>query len=148
MLHLCYSHISRSNTDIIVNAVIILFVMDMDEYFYDAISAASLFWNAEKSTHRQAGEDNSLDDKKDDDSIDVEIPQAVNQSLIKQKLSGQDGQLEICMQELDRMKQSSMRLEESNQRLEESNMRLEERMRQLEKLFLTPHQPAHESSEH
>lgn len=127
--------------------------MDMDEYFYDAISAASLFWSAEKSTHRQAREDNSLDDKKYDDSTDVEIPQAVNQSLIKQKLSGQDGQLEMCMQELDRMKQSNMRLEESNKRLEESNMRLEEsnmrleeRMRQLEKLVLAPNQSAHDSS--
>ena len=139
----------------------------MDEYFYDAISAASLFWSAEKSTHRQAREGNSLDDKKDDDSIDVEIPQVVNQSLIKQKLSGQDGQLETCMQELDRMKQSNMRLEESNKRLEESNKRLEEsntrleesntrleesntrleeRMRQLEKLVLAPNQSAHDSS--
>ena len=130
-----YSHnISRSNTDIIVNAVIILFVMDMDEYFYDAISAASLFWSAEKSSHRQAREGNPLEDKKDDVSIDVEIPQAMNQSSKQQKPSGsgQDGQLETCMQELERMRQS--------------NMLLEERIRQLEKLVLAPHQPAHNTS--
>ena len=81
----------------------------------------------------------SLDDKKDDVSIDVEIPQAMNQLLIKQTLSCQDGQLETCMQELERMK-------ESNMRLEESNKRLEERMKQLEKLLLAPNQSAHDSS--
>ena len=113
--------------------------MDMDEYFYDAISAASLLWSAEKSTTRQTQEDNSSDEKRDDDSIDVEIPQAMNQFSVKQKLSDQDGQLETCIQELDKMKQSNMRLEESNKQLEE-------RIRQLEKLVLAPHQPAHDSS--
>jgi len=48
--------IARSNTDIIINTVIILFICDVDEYFYRAIQAASSFWTA-----------GQRDDEKDDD---------------------------------------------------------------------------------
>jgi hypothetical protein len=61
-----------------VNAVIILFVMDIDEYIYSAISAGSSFWRTKSANQGGGGGGNSGDggDKKDDDSIDFGLPKS------------------------------------------------------------------------
>ncbi|KAL7456162.1 hypothetical protein ACHAWC_007672 [Mediolabrus comicus] len=123
------SAIARSNTDIIVNAVIILFVMDIDEYIYSAISAGSSFWRTKSANHQAQGGGNSGDggDKKDDDSIDIDfgVPKSNSNGLI----STTQGQAV-----LEPAQQSE------NQQLETSIMQLvEERIRQLERERLAQH---------
>ena len=113
-----------------MNAVIILFVMDIDEYIYSAISAGSSFWRAKSANHQaQGGEGGGNSggggDKKDDDSIDFGLPKSNSNGSI----STTQGQavLEPAQQQSE------------NQKLETRIMQLvEERIRQLERERLTP----------
>jgi hypothetical protein len=117
----------------IVNAVIILFVMDIDEFIYSAISAGSSFWGTKSANHQAqtqgGGGDNSGDggDKKDDDSIDFGLPKS-------------NGSISTAQyQSLLAPAQHS-----GNEELETRFMQLEERIRQLERersLTPTPQNP-------
>ena len=121
-----------------MNAVIILFVMDIDEYIYSAISAGSSFWRTKSANHQAqsggGGGGNSGDgcDKKDDDSIDIDfgVPKSNSNGSI---LTAQDQAV------LEPAQQSE------NEELETRFMQLEERIRQLERersLTPTPQNPA------
>ena len=111
-----------------MNAVIILFVMDIDEYIYSAISAGSSFWGAKSANHQAqgGGGGNSGDggEKKDDDSIDFALPKSNSNGSI----STTQGQAVLEPAQ-----------ESETQQLETRIMQLvEERIRQLERERLTP----------
>ncbi len=112
-----------------MNAVIILFVMDIDEYIYSAISAGSSFWGAKFANHQAQGGGNSGDggDKKDDDSIDFGLPKSTG------SISTTQGQAVLAPAQ-----------HSENEQIETRFMQLEERIRQLERersLTPTPHNP-------
>ena len=113
-----------------MNAVIILFLMDIDEYIYSAISAGSSFLGAKVANHQaQGGGANSGDggDKKDDDSIDFGLPKS-NGSIS----TTQDQAVLVPAPQSE------------HRQVETSIVQLEERIRQLERersLTPTPHNP-------
>ena len=105
-----------------MNAVIILFVMDIDEYIYSAISAGSSFWRTKSANQGGGSGGNSGDggDKKDDDSVDFGVPKSNGSITQDQTLLAPAHYSE-------------------NEQIETRFMQLEERIRQLEReRLLTP----------
>ena len=54
--------IATSNTEIILNAVVVLFVMEMDEYIFAALAKINKKWTA----HAADSEDSSVDGEIDE----------------------------------------------------------------------------------
>lgn len=101
--------IARSDTDIIINTVIILFICDIDEYFYAALVAMGSFWktNLVKSSDGGEHETNEKMEKRDSfDDVDNNTRDAQIDMLVK-----------------------------SNDQLKESNDDLKKRVEVLEKLI-------------
>ena len=102
--------IARSDTDIIINTVIILFICDIDEYFYAALVALSSLWKTklvESSDGAEYEESKRKIEKRDSfDDVDNNTRDAQIDMLIK-----------------------------SNDQLKESNDDLKKRLERLEKLI-------------
>lgn len=96
--------IARSNTDIIVNAVIILFIVDVDEYLYSAIVAASSFWGG------SGGDDKETNDKVE--SLSTQVAE------LERQLKNRVEQLDKCSENLKNMKESKELLETRLEKLE------------------------------
>ena len=83
--------IVTSNTEIIVNSVIVLFVMDLDEWIFAALKACNEKW----TEHASESEDSSSDTK-------VEKGGAIDE--MKDKIALQDAQIADQQKELMRQK--------------------------------------------
>ena len=71
--------IARSDTDIIINTVIILFICDIDEYFYAALVAMGSFWKTNLVKSSDGGEHEKRDsfDDVDNNTRDAQIDMLV-----------------------------------------------------------------------
>ena len=102
--------IARSDTDIIINTVIILFICDIDEYFYAALVALSSLWKTKLVESGDGGEyDESKRKMEKRDSFDD-----VDNNT-------RDAQIDMLIK--------------SNDQLKESNDDLKKRLERLEKLM-------------
>jgi len=102
--------IARSDTDIIINTVIILFICDIDEYFYAALVALGPLWKTNLVEPSDGGEyDESKRKIEKRDSFD-----AVDNNT-------RDAQIDMLVK--------------SNDQLKESNDDLKKRVEVLEKLI-------------
>jgi len=103
--------IARSDTDIIINTVIILFICDIDEYFYAALVALSSLWKTNLVEPSDSGEYDESKRKKIEkrDSFDD-----VDNNT-------RDAQIDMLVK--------------SNEQLKESNDDLKKRVEVLEKLI-------------
>lgn len=115
-----------------MNAVIILFVMDIDEYIYSAISAGSSFWRT-RSANQQAqggggGGGGGGGEKKDDNIIDFGLPKSNSNGSIS---TTQDQAVLAPAPHSE------------HRQVETSIVQLEERIKQLERLvsFSVPLNP-------
>eukprot|EP00578_Thalassiosira_sp_NH16_P002867 CAMPEP_0181135660 /NCGR_PEP_ID=MMETSP1071-20121207/32773_1 /TAXON_ID=35127 /ORGANISM="Thalassiosira sp., Strain NH16" /LENGTH=119 /DNA_ID=CAMNT_0023222327 /DNA_START=298 /DNA_END=657 /DNA_ORIENTATION=+ len=85
--------------------------MDVDEYFYDAILAASSFWSVKSSDQHDQGGDTS--DSRENDDKDDEIMVCTPEQLaqLERRLQFREEQLETCLQDVVRMMQYNEKME-------------------------------------
>ena len=114
------SAIATSNTDIIVNAVVVLFVMDVDEYIFAALAAANEEWTKHTerddarrterrgtSTERGGNEEARMRD--DNETVIAEMKDEI--TLLKQQLSSQEAELS----KIGKLEQMITELQENSQ---------------------------------
>ena len=111
--------IARSDTDIIINTVIILFICDIDEYFYAALVALSSLWKT-NLVEPSGGDESKRKIEKRDSFDDVDN-------------NKRDAQIDMLIK--------------SNELLKESNDDLKKRLERLEKLLNFPKEEEKEEDE-
>ena len=119
--------IATTNTAIIVNAVVVLFVMDMDEYIFAAIEATNSNW----TKHAEKGDDSDgirdekgsvIDEMKDEIAMQkeqIEFQQQQN-AVQDQKIASLEGELrkmEIMLQKMVELNSGTAALICDNERL-------------------------------
>ena len=91
--------IATSNTDIVVNAVIVLFINDIDEWIFAAIEAANRDWTKHTEEDSNADDANSNGDKSDDDD-DVEAAKDENDAKLKDEVELLKGQIAALQRQI------------------------------------------------
>jgi uncharacterized coiled-coil protein SlyX len=90
--------IATSNTEIIVNSVIVLFVMDMDEHIFAALEAANEKWTA------HAAEDTSSDTEARSGSIINEMKDEI--ALQREQITSQQEDLRKLRELVEKLQES------------------------------------------
>ena len=116
--------IATSNTDIIVNSVVVLFVMDLDEWIFAALKACNEKW----TKHAADSEDSSSDTKAEkggvvdemQDKIALQDAQIADQQKELRLLRSQQEELVLQMDEMKRQSDDITILREAVKQLQES----------------------------
>eukprot|EP00581_Thalassiosira_minuscula_P009259 CAMPEP_0183708732 /NCGR_PEP_ID=MMETSP0737-20130205/4938_1 /TAXON_ID=385413 /ORGANISM="Thalassiosira miniscula, Strain CCMP1093" /LENGTH=1678 /DNA_ID=CAMNT_0025936651 /DNA_START=186 /DNA_END=5222 /DNA_ORIENTATION=- len=92
--------IATSNTEIVMNSIVILFITDTDEQLYDIFNVIDSSWVARMSGISQ---DNNIDDNLVGDLMkqNADLQDEVNN--LKTKVNGQESRLENICQQMDKM---------------------------------------------
>eukprot|EP00984_Skeletonema_dohrnii_P011075 scaffold4396_cov127-Skeletonema_dohrnii-CCMP3373.AAC.6 len=100
--------IATSNTDIIVNSVIVLFIMEIDEYIFAALEASNKKWTA----HAEESEDSSLVTEVSEMKEKFELQRAQIESQ-QEQIDNQQEQINGQQEELKMLREMVEKIQES-----------------------------------
>eukprot|EP00984_Skeletonema_dohrnii_P032138 scaffold25631_cov79-Skeletonema_dohrnii-CCMP3373.AAC.2 len=100
--------IATSNTDIIVNSVIVLFIMEIDEYIFAALEASNKKWTA----HVAESEDSSLVTEVSEMKVEFELQRAQIESQ-QEQIDNQQEQINGQQEELKMLREMVEKIQES-----------------------------------
>lgn len=119
--------IARSTTDIIVNAVLIIFVVDMDEHFHKVIMGARSFW-------RGSG---GVEDERDTQIVELEHRLNIQHSELETSLRNRATDLGVLIRNQEEQIKTLLQNFENTR---QSNELMEARVKALEGM-ISPQQP-------
>ncbi len=105
--------IATSDTDIIVNSVIVLFVMDLDEWIFASLKACNKSWTAHASDS-----DSSSDAQAEKEGAIKKMKEEI--ALQKAQIASQQEELMLQKDQMARQNDEIAKLSESMQRMQES----------------------------
>ena len=107
------SAIATSNTDIIVNSVVVLFVMEIDEYIFSALDAIN-----EKLTKHASDSESSSEEEAEKEAAIEEMKEEV--ALQKTQISSQQEELMLQKDQMARQNNEIAMLRQAVQKMEDS----------------------------
>ncbi len=115
--------IATGNTDIIVNSVIVLFVMDLDEWIFASLKA----WNKKWTAHSSDSDSSSEEEESSSGSeAEAEAEKGGAIEEMKEEISLQKGQLESQQEELMRQKDQLARQNDEIAMLRETFQKMQD----------------------